>query len=90
VPRLCELIKCYALCGLSCNKCYAKLVFLNKDDVNVKYAIKVIVKNSSCVCVCACVLDCVYVIVGESARVLYFRSVLAARTGDSLKTCLQR
>jgi len=54
----------------------------------VKYAIKVIFKDSSCVC--ACVLDYVYVIVGESARVLYFRPVLAARTGDSLKTCLQR
>ena len=56
----------------------------------MKYAIKVIFKDSSCVCVCACVLDCVYVIVGESARVLYFRPVLAARIGESLKTCLQR
>ena len=33
-------------------------------------------------------LDGVYVLVGESARVLYFRPVLAARTGDSLRTCL--
>ena len=55
MPRLCELIKFYALCGSSCNKCYVKLVFLNKDDVNVKYAIKVIVKNSSvCMCMCVC------------------------------------
>jgi hypothetical protein len=27
-------------------------------------------------------------LVGESARVLYFRPLLAIRTGDSLKTCL--
>jgi hypothetical protein len=35
-----------------------------------------------------CMLDCVCMLVGESARVLYFRPLLAARTGDSLKTCL--
>ena len=56
----------------------------------MKYQIKVIFKDSSCVCVCACMLDCVYVIVCASARVLYFRPVLAARTGDASKTCLQR